>query len=306
MPYLNSASNIRAKVAEYTNAKTLWIDTEVADYKSRNPRLSLIQVLDDPTDMSGDRVYLLDVLNQPDLVADFIEQIMINPDIEKVFHNASYDVKFLGSKKAKNITCTLEIAQKIPYYILPLPNYQLKTLATALCRFNYIDKQEQTSDWGRRPLTEGQIEYAYLDCIYLAQVHLQLLELQVASNPDPKTEDLTALDSRYTELSEHWQLLKSEFEHLQERLKKAMQAQNIMETSVCKLSSYERKSVKVPFTELVRLVQNQDVSLDFPITLTQKIQKDLGENLQQLSVDIDTTTSWRLSTKNQEQNESQE
>ncbi len=306
MPYLNSASNIRAKVAEYTNAKTLWIDTEVADYKSRNPRLSLIQVLDDPTDMSGDRVYLLDVLNQPDLVADFIEQIMINPNIEKVFHNASYDVKFLGSKKAKNITCTLEMAQKIPYYILPLPNYQLKTLATALCRFNYIDKQEQTSDWGRRPLTEGQIEYAYLDCIYLAQVHLQLLELQVASNPDPKKDDLTALDSRYTELSEHWQLLKSEFEHLQERLKKAMQAQNIMETSVCKLSSYERKSVKVPFTELVRLVQNQDVSLDFPITLTQKIQKDLGENLQQLSVDIDTTTSWRLSTKNQEQNEPQE
>ncbi|KZL49487.1 3'-5' exonuclease [Nodularia spumigena CENA596] len=300
MPYLTSASNIRAKVAEYTNAKTLWIDTEVADYKSRNPRLSLIQVLDDPTDMSGERVYLLDVLNQADVVAEFIEQIMINPEIEKVFHNANYDLKFLGKKRAKNITCTLEIAQKIPYYILPLPNYQLKTLATALCRFNYIDKQEQSSDWGKRPLSEGQIEYAYLDCIYLAQVHLQLLELQVASNPDPKTEDLTALDTRYSELSEDWQLLKSEFEHLQERLKKAMQAQNVKETSVCKLTSYERQTVKVPFTELVRLVQNQDVSLDFPITLTQKMQKDLGENLQQLSVDIDTTTSWRLSAKNQE------
>ncbi|AHJ26685.1 ribonuclease D [Nodularia spumigena CS-584] len=306
MPYLNSASNIRAKVAEYTNAKTLWIDTEVADYKSRNPRLSLIQVLDDPTDMSGDRVNLLDVLNQPDVVGEFIEQIMINPEIEKVFHNANYDLKFLGKKRAKNITCTLEIAQKIPYYILPLPNYQLKTLATALCRFNYIDKQEQSSDWGRRPLTEGQIEYAYLDCIYLAQVHLQLLELQVASNPDPKTEDLTALDARYSELSENWQLLKSEFEHLQERFKKAMQAQNVMETSVCKLISYERQTVKVPLTELVKLLQNQDVSLDFPITLTQKMQKDLGDNLEKLAVDIDTTTSWRLSTKNQENEDTQE
>ncbi|MDP5338087.1 MAG: ribonuclease D [Nodularia sp. (in: cyanobacteria)] len=306
MPYLNSVSNIRAKVAEYKNAKTLWIDTEVADYKSRHPRLSLIQVLDDPTDMSGERVALLDVLNQPELVDEFIEQIMLNPDIEKVFHNANYDLKLLGKKKATNITCTLEIAQKIPYYILPIPNYQLKTLATALCRFNYIDKQEQSSDWGRRPLSEGQIEYAYLDCIYLAQVHLQLLELQVASNPDPKREDLTRLDARYTELSEHWQLLKSEYEHLQERLKKAMQAQNVTETSVCKLTSYERQTVKVPFTELVKLVQNQDVSLDFPITLTQKIQKDLGENLQQLSVDIDTTTSWRLSSKNQEHDQPQE
>ncbi len=177
MPYLNSASDIQAIVAKYIHAKTLWIDTEVADYQSRHPRLSLIQVLDDPKDMSGDRVYLLDVLDQPDLIAEFIQQIMVNPDIQKVFHNAKFDLKFLGNQQAQNITCTWEIAKKIPYYILPLPNYQLKTLATALCRFNYIDKQEQTSDWGRRPLTEGQIEYAYLDCIYLAQVHLQLLEL---------------------------------------------------------------------------------------------------------------------------------
>ncbi|MBE9052562.1 ribonuclease D [Nostocales cyanobacterium LEGE 11386] len=300
MPYLTAASEISSIVAEYTKVKTLWIDTEVADYQSRNPRLSLIQVLDDPTDMSGDRVYLLDVLNQPDMVVGFVEQIMMNPAIEKVFHNANYDIKFLGSKQAKNITCTLEIAKKIPYYLLPLPNYQLKTLATALCRFNYIDKQEQNSDWGKRPLSEGQIEYAYLDCIYLAQVHLQLLELQVASTPDPTQEDLTAIAARYTEMEEQWKLLNSEFEHLQERLKKAMQAQNVSETSFCKLTSYERKTVKVPFAELVKLVQNQGVSLDFPVTLTQKLQKDLGQNLEQLSVDIDTTTSWRLSPKNQE------
>ncbi|MBW4555995.1 MAG: ribonuclease D [Trichormus sp. ATA11-4-KO1] len=300
MPYLTAASEISSIVAEYTKVKTLWIDTEVADYKSRNPRLSLIQVLDDPTDMSGDRVYLLDVLNHPDMVVGFVEQIMMNPAIEKVFHNANYDIKFLGSKQAKNITCTLEIAKKIPYYLLPLPNYQLKTLATALCRFNYIDKQEQNSDWGKRPLTEGQIEYAYLDCIYLAQVHLQLLELQVASNPDPTKEDLTGISARYTEIEEQWKLLNSEFEHLQERIKKAMQAQNVSETSFCKLTSYERKTVKVSFAELVKLVQNQSVSLDFPVTLTQKLQKDLGQNLEQLSVDIDTTTSWRLSPKNQE------
>ncbi|MEA5580819.1 ribonuclease D [Nodularia harveyana UHCC-0300] len=306
MPYLNSTSDIRAIISEYkTHAQTLWIDTEVADYQSRHPRLSLIQVLDDPQDMSGDRVYLLDVLDQPDIVTEFIEQIMENPEIEKVFHNANYDLKFLGNKKAKNITCTLKLAKNIPYYILPLPNYQLKTLATELCKFNYIDKQEQSSDWGRRPLTEGQIEYAYLDCIYLAQVHLHLLELQVASNPDPQSEDLTALDARYTDLLATWELLNSEFEHLQERLKKAMQAQNVMETSVCKLSSYQRQTMKVPFTELAKLVQNQNMSLDFPITLTQKIQKDLGESWQQLSVDIDTTTSWRLSTKNQKDDDTQ-
>jgi len=306
MPYLTAARDIRNFVAEYTKAKTLWIDTEVADYNSRNPRLSLIQVLDDPSDMSGDRVLLLDVLDQDDLVAYFIDQIMVKPNIEKVFHNASYDLKFLGNKKAKNITCTLEIAKKIPYYVLPVPNYKLQTLAGVLCNFHYIDKQEQTSDWGQRPLTEEQIDYAYLDCIYLAQVHKRLLELQAEGNPEPETEDLIALSARYTQIEEQWKLLNSEFEHLQERIKKAMQAQNVSETSFFKLTAYERKTVKTQFLELARLVQTQGLSLDFPVTLTQKLQKDLGENLEQLSVEIDTSNAWRLTSKTQESNNENE
>ncbi|MBD2534628.1 ribonuclease D [Nostoc flagelliforme FACHB-838] len=300
MPYLTSASEISTIVAEYTNAKTLWIDTEVADYRTRNPRLSLIQVLDNPQDMSGDRVYLLDVLDQPSILAEFIEKIMMESAIEKVFHNASYDLKFLGNKKAKNITCTLEMVKKIPYYLLPLPNYQLKTIATALCSFNNIDKQEQKSDWGKRPLAEEQIEYAYLDCIYLAQIHLNLLGLQAQANPEPITEDLISLTTRCSQLEQQCKLLNSELEHLQERIKKTMQAQNISETPYYKLTSYERTTVKANFTELARLAQAQNLNLDFPITLTQKLQKDLGQNLEQLSVDIDKTTSWRLTSKTQE------
>ncbi len=299
MPYLTSAREIRSLVAEYTNAQTLWIDTEVADYKTKNPRLSLIQVLDDAKDMSGDRVYLLDVLDQLDLVADFVNQIMMNPTIEKVFHNASYDLKFLGSKKAKNITCTLEMAKKIPFYILPLPNYQLKTLAVELCNFNNIDKQEQSSNWGKRPLSTEQIEYAYLDCIYLAQVHQRLIELNEQINPEPTTEDLTSLAARYQQLEQQCKLLNSEFEHLQERVKKAMQAQNLSETLDFKLTGYERETAKVPFAELARLVQTQGINLDFPITLTKKMKTDLGESIEQLSIDAEKSTSWRLTPKTQ-------
>ncbi|MFB2772217.1 ribonuclease D [Pelatocladus sp. BLCC-F211] len=300
MPYLTSASAIRSQIAEFAQSSILWIDTEVADYKSNHPKLSLIQVLDEATDMSGDRIYLLDVLESPEIVADFISQIMTNSAIEKVFHNASYDLKFLGNKKAKNVTCTLEMAKKIPYYILPLPNYQLKTLAAKLCKFLYINKQEQSSDWGQRPLTEGQIEYAYLDCIYLAQVHSRLIELTQKSNPDSQTEDLSELAKKYQEVEHNWKIVKSEYEHLQERIKKAMQAQNLSETSDLKLNSYERTTIKVALSELVKLTQNKDIKLDFPITLTQKMQKDLGENLEQLSVELEKTQTWRLSTKTEE------
>ncbi|MBW4608083.1 MAG: ribonuclease D [Hassallia sp. WJT32-NPBG1] len=297
MPYLTSAREISSLVMEYTKSPTLWIDTEVADYKSKNPRLSLIQVLDDAKDMSGDRVYLLDVLDQPDIVADFISQIMLNPAIEKVFHNASYDLKFLGNKKAQNITCTLEMAKKIPYYILPLSNYQLKTLAVELCKFNNIEKQEQSSNWGKRPLSEEQIEYACLDCIYLAQVHQRLIELKKEASPDPATEDLISLAARYQQVEQQYKLLNSEFEHLQERVKQAMQAQNLSETPDFQLTSYERETVKVPFIELARLVQSEGINLDFPITVTKKLKTDLGENIQRLSVDAEKTTSWRLAPK---------
>jgi ribonuclease D len=299
MPYLTSVSEIRSLVAEYTNSPILWIDTEVADYKSKNPRLSLIQVLDDAKDMSGDRVYVLDVLDQPDIVAEFISQIMLNPSIEKVFHNASYDLKLLGNKKAKNITCTLEIAKKIPYYILPLSNYQLKTLALELCNFNNIDKQEQSSNWGKRPLSDEQIEYACLDCIYLAQVHQRLIELSQKITHDPAKEDLISLSAKYQQIQQQSQLVNSELEHLKERVKQGMQAQNLSETSDFKLTSYERETVKVTFKELASLIQTEGINLDFPITVTKKLKTDLGENLERLSVDTEKITSLRLTHKNE-------
>lgn len=301
MPYLTTAAEIRSQIAKYTKSKTLWIDTEVADYKSRNPRLSLIQILDHPQDMTGDSVYILDVLNKSDVIAAFIEQIMMNESIEKVFHNASYDLKLLGNKKAKNITCTLEMAKSIPYHILPLPNYQLKTLGNVLCNFYGIDKQEQGSDWGIRPLSDEQLEYAYFDCIYLAQVHSKLLALQSQVITKPETEDLSVLSQKYTEVEQQKKLINSEFDYLQERLKKAMQIQNVSETEYYQLSGYERKSVKVKFTDLVRLVENEDIDLDFTITLTEKLQKELGRNLEQLDVDIEKTSVWRLITKSQEE-----
>lgn len=300
MPYITSAAEIRDQIAKYTQASTLWIDTEVADFKSRNPRLSLIQILDNPQDMTGDSVYILDVLDQNAVIADFIEKIMVNNAIEKVFHNASYDLKLLGNKKAKNVTCTLEMAKSIPYHILPLPNYQLKTLANVLCNFYGIDKQEQGSDWGIRPLSDEQLEYAYFDCIYLAQIHLQLLNLKSEITKDPTQEDLHTLSQEYTEIEQQKKLINAEFDYLQDRLKKAMDVQNVSETEYCKLSAYQRKSVKVQFTELVSLVENEEINLDFPITLTEKLQKELGRSLELLNVDIETTKVVRLIAKSQD------
>ena len=221
----------------------------------------------------------------------------MNPAVEKVFHNASYDLKLLGKTKAQNVTCTLELAKKIPYYLLQVRNLQLKTLAEELCYFPPVDKTEQTSDWGVRPLTASQLHYAKMDAIYVAHVHQQLLKLNRRSEPDPATEDLAALSDRYQQIAYQWKLLDTEITHLQERLKKAMQAQNVSETEVFELSSYQRTSKKVQFDQLAKLAQAKGIELDFPVALTQKLQKELGDVIEQLQVEDEVTMNWRLSVK---------
>ena len=80
-------------------------------------------------------VYILDVLDKPDLVTYFVDKIMINPQIKKVFHNASYDLRFFGKKRTKNVICTYKIAQKITKYVI-LPDIKIKKLAAKLGNFS--------------------------------------------------------------------------------------------------------------------------------------------------------------------------
>ncbi len=187
MPYLTSPNEISSLITQLTSYPILWLDTEVADWDTPNPRLSLIQVLANPTDLTGECAYVMDVLDKPELVSDFVRQIMVNPQIEKVFHNASFDVRYLGGKnEAVNITCTYKMVKKLTknkqQNPLQVSNKKLKTLAVELCQFDYVDQEEQASDWGKRPLREKQLQYAKMDVVYLAHVHRSLLEWQGRDN----------------------------------------------------------------------------------------------------------------------------
>lgn len=297
MPYLTAANDIKALIAKFSQAKILWVDTEIADYKS-NPRLSLIQVLADSTDATGDATFLLDVLDKPELAKDFISQIMVNPNIEKVLHNSSYDIRFLGNDDAQNVTCTLKMSRQIPAYILPLPNRQLKTLIETLCGIAYVDKTEQGGDWAKRPLTEKQLEYAKMDAIYLARVHQRLLEILAQSYPEPATENLAALGEKYQEIESHWKPLDSEISEVKERFKAAMMAQKLKDSSCFQLTS--SITMKVDFMTLARLTQTQGIELNFPVTLTKELQKQLGQLMTHPSLQVEDIASWRLNSNVQQ------
>ncbi|QDZ41109.1 cell division protein FtsK [Euhalothece natronophila Z-M001] len=182
--YFNQPESIKEIINKLRGFSILWLDTEIADWQTSNPKLSLIQVLSDPKETSGNNAYVLDVLEKPELINLFIQQIIREATIEKVFHNAAFDLKYLEKDTAKNITCTYKIAQKISKKNLGTSNLKLKTLAIELCQFskNEVDTQQQTSDWGTRPLSEKQLYYAEMDVVYLAHVHQYLLNFKPMSD----------------------------------------------------------------------------------------------------------------------------
>ena len=291
MPYLTVASDIKELIAKFSESRILWIDTEIADYIS-NPKLSLIQVLADSKDLTGDATFLLDVLDQPELVKYFIDQIMVNSNIEKVMHNANYDIRFLGNDDAQNVTCTLNMARKIPYYILPLPDRKLKTLVENICNIGYVDKTEQGGDWAKRPLTENQLQYATMDAVYLARVHRHLLEIIDKCYPDPASENLTALGEKYQKIESQWKPLDSEIAEVKDRIKTGMLATKLKDSAYFELSS--SITMKVDFMTLANLTQAERIELHFPVTLTKEIQRQLGTLIEHPSLEIEENQNLRL------------
>ncbi|MDY6783348.1 MAG: hypothetical protein SW833_12535 [Cyanobacteriota bacterium] len=181
MRYLDKAADIRDAICEFSLCDRLWLDTETARVYNPPQILSLIQVTADADDLEGNSVTVLDMLYKPDLIEEFVHRVMVNPQIEKIFHNASFDVKHLGGKeRVCNVTCTYKIAQGISLHRLGTSNLKLKTLAKQLCGFKNVIEDEGRSNWEQRPLSNRQLQYAKMDVVYLAQVHLYLMNWQLS------------------------------------------------------------------------------------------------------------------------------
>lgn len=293
MSYLDCPTAIRDRIAQYRQSPRLWLDTEVADCFTPSPRLSLIQVA---TVAEMQDAVVLDVLDRPELVEEFIETIMADRSIEKVFHNAAFDLRFLGKQRANNVTCTLKLARSLPKELLPVENHKLKTLAEYIIPAADVDKSEQASDWGRRPLRSGQLHYARMDVVYLGLVHQGLLAVQslvAASAAQPG--DIEKISSRYRALEETLKPLMAERDRLKEQLQTLMTAQSLVETGDYQLKIQQRQTKKCSLRQLASLVIRGD--WDVQITLSKEMQQQLGEAIEQLDIQTETSASQSLRPK---------
>ncbi|KAL9646605.1 hypothetical protein ABK040_012197 [Willaertia magna] len=142
-------------------------------------------------------IFIFDVLQNENCKNYFIEKIMKNENIVKVFHFAVFDISYLGGfTNCKNILCTYEIVKKfIPFHILQIDCFKLNKLVEYFISYNrhevvnnnfdsLIDiltcdnkLEMQQSDWAVRPLSLQQLEYSCKDVIGLIFLHLNEMKI---------------------------------------------------------------------------------------------------------------------------------
>ena len=154
------------------------IDTETLGLNIKRDRLCLVQLRNE----SNKKIYLIKFDSKPlSKNSKNLKILMENKSLTKIFHYARFDVAILKENlniNVKNIFCT-KIASKLTRTYSS--KHGLKDLVKEILNIE-LDKNEQTSDWGKKKLTKQQIQYAMNDILYLSKLknnmEEKLLELK--------------------------------------------------------------------------------------------------------------------------------
>ena len=139
------------------------IDSETMGLKPQRDRLCLIQL------SSGDGNAHLVQFERCNYTAPNLVKLLEDPDITKVFHYARFDVAIIKKYlkvQTNSIYCTKIASKLVRTYT---DKHGLKDLCKELLNLD-LSKQQQSSDWGAKNLTEEQKIYAASDVLYLHKI----------------------------------------------------------------------------------------------------------------------------------------
>ena len=95
-----------------------------------------------------------------------LKALLANPDIEKIFHFARFDLAILKRDlgiDASPVFCTKIASALVRTYT---DAHGLKNICKELLGID-LSKQQQSSDWAEEGLSKAQLEYAASDVLYL-------------------------------------------------------------------------------------------------------------------------------------------
>ncbi len=158
-----SSAEIETAYEKLVNSAILGCDTETSSLSARNGKIFSIQFSD------GDFNVLIPLSERVSLGK--LEEILANPQITKVFHNAKFDLEFLRESgfQTNNIFCTM-IAEKV----LTKGAGQSASLAETLYRYFAVDlDKSQRAKFNRHwngIWTDELVNYALSDVVYLPRL----------------------------------------------------------------------------------------------------------------------------------------
>jgi DNA polymerase-1 len=159
-----SAEDIAIGYERLREAQTLGCDTETSSLSARNGKLFSVQFSD------GDFSVLVPLSEGVEMGA--FENILADPKILKIFHNAKFDLEFLRENgyRLENVFCTM-IAEKV----LTKGAGQSVSLAETLYRYFAVDldkshRAQFTKQWNGI-WTDDLVNYALSDVVYLPLLH---------------------------------------------------------------------------------------------------------------------------------------
>lgn len=139
------------------------IDTETMGLNPERDQLCVVQL------SAGDGNAHIVQLDRSTYHAPNLRALMGNPDVLKIFHFARFDLamiqRYLGVVTTP-VYCTKIASKLVRTYT---DRHGLKDLARELVNID-MSKQQQSSDWGARELTEAQLAYAASDVLHLHDI----------------------------------------------------------------------------------------------------------------------------------------
>ena len=153
---IDTAAGLEKAVGTLEKEKVIAVDLEADSMYHFKEKVCLIQLATKKISV------VVDPLQIDDLSP--LSPLFANPDIQKIFHGADYDVRSLYRDfkiKINNLFDT-ELACRF----LGIKETGLKAVLKAFFEIS-IDKKYQKKDWSKRPLPKEMVEYASKDVIYL-------------------------------------------------------------------------------------------------------------------------------------------
>ena len=154
--WVNTIPLLQQMIDDLVTQPRVAVDTESNSLHAFREQVCLIQFSSTNAD------YLIDPLELKELGA--LGPIFADPNIEKIFHAAEYDLVCLRRDfkfSFANLFDTMHAARVLGY-----PAVGLDRLLNDKFKIQ-TDKRHQKANWAARPLTKEQIHYARLDTHYL-------------------------------------------------------------------------------------------------------------------------------------------